>query len=219
MIVALLLAAAATPQTAVDAKRAFAAAAQAEGQWTAFRRFAHPRATLFEAKPVEARVALQDRRDPPRSIAWSPAASYVACDGSTAANTGPWRAPRGGQGFFSTIWVRSDAGRWQWLVDGGDALASPRARVAKPVVRRASCDARPPAGDMAVPGEAAVDMSPASARGVGASRDDTLRWAWHVAPDGARRFAVGLWDGSRFVTVIDDRIAAPGKVPARKDAR
>ena len=47
MIFSLLLAAATVPQTAIDAERAFAADAQKNGQWTAFRHWASDRATMF----------------------------------------------------------------------------------------------------------------------------------------------------------------------------
>ena len=199
-----LLLAAATPQTAIDAERAFAADAQALGQWTAFRKWASAEATMFLPQPVNAQAALKDWRDPPRSIAWWPTASYVSCDGKIAVNTGGWRQPDGSVGFFTTVWQRQADGRWRWLVDGGDGLKTPRGTIAVPPVTRAGCGSAPGVVTTPVPYD-----YPRAKQGAGASADRTLVWEWAVHTDGSRDFAVYLWNGQRFEGALSDHIAAP----------
>lgn len=118
---ALLLAAAPPAQTAADAERAFAAMAQRDGQWTAFRAYAADDAIMFTPEQVNAQAFLKDRKDPPASVAWQPRLVISSCDGRLAVSTGPWR---GGAktGTFTTIWHRRDAGEgdgWRWLLDHG----------------------------------------------------------------------------------------------------
>ena len=196
-----LLLAAAEPQTAAQAERAFASAAQAEGQWSAFRRFAAEDAVMFAPQPVKTQEFLKDRKDPPAALMWWAADSYVSCDGALAVNSGPWIRPKGDAfGYFSTVWQRQADGGWKWTMDGGDGLAKPRPAGDAPRIRRGSCKGSP-ATVAAVryrDGETAE----------GQSEDRTLAWRWHVAPDGARSFDVWLWDGRRMKPVMADRIAA-----------
>lgn len=124
MIAAVLaLLATGTPQTAVEAERAFAATAQAEGQWAAFRAFAGDKAILFTPEPVPAGPWLKDRAEPPVPVMWWPRLSFKSCDGTLAVNTGPWiRAAGGATGSFTTIWQRETVdGRpqWRWQMDHG----------------------------------------------------------------------------------------------------
>ena len=196
-----LLLAAAEPQTAAQAERAFASAAQAEGQWSAFRRFAAEDSVMFAPQPVKTQEFLKDRKDPPAALMWWAADSYVSCDGALAVNSGPWIRPKGDAfGYFSTVWQRQADGGWKWTMDGGDGLAKPRPAGDAPRIRRGSCKGSP-ATVAAVryrDGETAE----------GQSEDRTLAWRWHVAPDGARSFDVWLWDGRRMKPVMADRIAA-----------
>jgi len=119
----LALLAAGTPQTAVEAERAFAVAAQADGQWSAFRTFASDKAFLFTPEPVPAGPWLKDRPEPPIPVMWWPRLSFRSCDGTLAVNTGPWmRAAHGGTGTFTTIWYRdmvNGTPRWRWHMDHG----------------------------------------------------------------------------------------------------
>lgn len=69
-----LLLAAAMPQTAADAERAFAGAARAEGQWTAFRRYAIEDSVMFARQPVKTQAFL---KDPPAGLMWWAADSYM----------------------------------------------------------------------------------------------------------------------------------------------
>ncbi|WP_404336287.1 DUF4440 domain-containing protein [Sphingomonas sp. MMS12-HWE2-04] len=200
MLVALLLQTAA-PQTAVAAERAFEAAAQAQGQWSAFRAFAADDAVMFVPQPVKAQDWLKDRKDPATSVTWAPAASFVACDGATAINTGAWSLPQE-SGYFTTIWRKQPGGGWKWTLDQGDGLATPRARPAEARVVKASCKSinEPTVDQIAVLG---------SKSGSGQSGDGTLRWYWEVSPEGAREFVAWMWDGTSFVSIVSDKVAAP----------
>lgn len=202
----LLLAAATAPQTPVEAERAFAADAKSIGQWTAFRKWSTDDATMFVPQPVKAHDFLKDRKDPPAAIDWWPIASYVSCDGKTAANTGGWRRPDGSVGYFTTIWQQQKDGRWKWVVDGGDTLSVARERPAEPKVLRASCARTGPI-------VSSILFTPGAKLGDGASADGTLSWHWQVTPDGARMFMVWLDDGSseKVPMVIGDDIPAPKK--------
>lgn len=184
----------------VEAERAFAKAAQARGQWTAFREFMADDAILFTPQEAKAKEAMPDK-NPGIPVQWWPASSHVSCDGSAAVNTGPWVLPKS-SGYFTTVWVRQSDGGWKWAIDGGDTLERPRALPEKPAIRKASC-ARPRAGSA----DAAAMTAPARP-GHGKSADGTLLWDWEVKPDGARTFTAWLWNGRRLERVIHDQIGA-----------
>jgi hypothetical protein len=200
----LMLAAADAPaKTPVEAERAFAADAKTIGQWTAFRKWSTDDATMFVPQPTNAHDFLKDRKDPPEAIDWWPTDSYISCDGKLAVNTGGWRRPDGKVGFFTTVWQLQSDGTWKWIIDGGDDLKTARPRPAVPAVHRAACNGKPSAArHPALVGPADL---------LGHADDATLSWGWHVQPDGARKFALGMWDGTRIKTVVDDNIAAPAK--------
>jgi len=200
MLLALVLQAAA-PQTAVDAERAFNAAAQAKGQWTAFREFAAPDAIIFTPQPEKAETALPTK-NPPVSVQWSPGASYVSCDGKAAVNTGPWVRP-GSKGYFTTVWLKQPDGAWKWALDHGDALPEARPQPTEPEVRRASCDGVAETIPATFPND--------SIHSQGSSPDRTLSWSWVVWPNGKRMFVTELWDGQGYELVIEDIVAAPAK--------
>ena len=196
-MLALLLLQAVVPQTAVEAERAFNAAAQARGQWTAFREFMTDDAIMFTPQPVNAKESLPDK-NPPVAVQWWPAESYVSCDGSAAANTGPWVRPKA-SGYFTTVWLKQTDGGWKWALDHGDALAKPRALPERTRIRRASC--KPPS----IPVDVRVDPEVHGGR----ASDSSLRWEWKVGRDGSRWFQALLWDGRYWRSVVDDRVAAP----------
>lgn len=200
MIALALLLLAADPETAVEAERAFAQAAQTDGQWTAFRRYSTPDAVIFTPQPKKAHEVLP-QKDPPTAIEWWPAESYVACDGSVAVNTGPWKLPQS-QGFFTTIWVRQADGRHKWVYDGGSELATPRPLPAAPKVQRAACPGAPVFRLQVPPDRSWVSDG-------GSSNDGTLAWTWQVAADGSRSLDVYLWNGQNFEPVLQDRVGAP----------
>lgn len=210
MITALLLAAAAP--TAIDAERAFAARAQKVGQWTAFREYAEPTAVLFTPQAVWAQDYLEGRKDPPQSVTWWPARSFVSCDRNLSVNTGPWRNAAGQNGYFTTVWARQKDGGWKWSMDGGDTLKTPLARPARPLVRRATCTGldrlRAVYAAITPSTERIAGKAPADA-GQGRSADGTLSWSWTVAKDGARHFQTKQWNGRGYRIVLDQRVAAP----------
>ena len=208
MIIALMLAAAAPP-SAIEAERAFAADAQKNGQWSAFRRYAAPEALMFVAQPTNAQAWLRGRKDPPFSVFWWPGRSYVSCDGTVAINTGPWVREFGKSvGYFTTVWARQPGGGWKWIYDGGDELKFARDEGGdiKPVI--AACGKMPPAP--AVPQAPPTFRKPVKT-GSGTSPDRTLVWSWAVDSVGARRFVAQLWDGKAWQPVIDDKVEAPAR--------
>jgi hypothetical protein len=205
-----LLLAAALP-TAVDAENAFARDAQRLGQWTAFRKYADPDAVMFNPQAVWAFEFLNGRKDPPASVKWRPAASYVSCDGRIAVNTGPWVRDGGKlNGYFTTVWQREKR-RWHWVYDAGDTLQVARARPRKPFVRRASCKGKPTGAPLLVlaspPAKKRRGSGPPDDYGIGRSADATLAWDWKVEKKGARRFRTFLWNGSRYEQVVHDQTA------------
>jgi hypothetical protein len=208
-MLSLLLAAAALP-TAVDAEYAFARDAQRHGQWTAFRKYADPDAVMFNPQAVWAHEFLAGRKDPPVSVKWWPAQSYVACDRRTAVNTGPWSRDGGKLvGYFTTVWQREKR-RWLWVYDAGDALKVARPIPKRPFVRRASCAGKPTQPPLLTltPKSKRRGKTPPDDYGVGRSADGTLAWDWKVDAKGARSFRTFLWNGSRFEQVVYDQVAA-----------
>ena len=221
MIAAMLLAAqvvAATPapqtaidagpaRSAIDAERAFAADAQARGQWTAFKAWSTPDALMFTPQPVKAHDFLKNSKDPPIAVFWWPGASYVSCDGSVAINTGPWVREWGKSvGYFTTVWVRQPDGGWKWIYDGGDTLRVPRAQGGDIRPRVAAC-ATPRPLPPAVEAATAAGRNAKSAEG--RSKDGTLRWQWTVKPDGTRDMIVRMWAAIGWQVVVNDHVAAP----------
>jgi hypothetical protein len=193
--VALLLLAAASVSPA-DAERAFAARAQTEGQWTAFRAFATDDAVMFVPEQVNAQQWLKDRADPPVSVMWWPADVYASCDGTAAVNTGPWLRQGGrSAGYFTTVWVRQPDGGWKWIFDHGDDLAVARRAGADAAVHRPVC--------RGLPGGAARTASS------GTSADGSLSWSWEVRPDKSRTLKVSQWDGRAYREVLVNEVAAP----------
>jgi hypothetical protein len=200
----LALLAVGTPQTAVEAERAFARQAATGDQWAAFRDWSTPDAIMFNPQPVNAHELVAKLRRPRVPIQWFPAESYVACDRTQAINTGPSVVLGGGGGHFVTIWVRQPDGGWKWVLDQGGSNESPRAAGDQPQTVSASCRGRP----TEVP---AVRYAEGQS-GEGGSADRTLQWRWHVAPDGARTLDAWLWSGRAMRPVMQERIPAP---PAR----
>ena len=197
MIAALVLAAAVPPVE--KAERAFAAAAQTKGQWTAFRDFAAPDAQMMIDGPQPAAPFLKDRKNPAQAVMWWPGRTVTSCDGSLAFSTGPWRR-NGGQstGRYFTIW-RHDAGGWHWLFDGGADATPEEARNGIPTSDLVStknggiCHRPPPPPDASTPLTG------------GASNDGSLRWRVDKADKGYRLrvlFSVGMgWTKEEDVIV------------------
>jgi hypothetical protein len=225
ILLAALLAAAAAPATAVDAERKFAAMAQTQGQWTAFRAFAAADGITFAPKPVNAQALFKTLKDPPPGLMWWPGRSWVACDGSLAVNTGPWLRRGKATGTFTTVWQRQADGDWKWLLDHG--RETPRAVAAsdQPQVVRASCrnlaaaaSATPdPArlspgilyqADNAMPTgrPPAVTVTETGRIGGGASPDGSFVWRLDAVAgeEGAHRLRLWLWDGRAHRLALEE---------------
>jgi hypothetical protein len=190
-----LLLIAASPQTAVEAERDFAARAQTEGMWTAFRATAAPGAIMFVPQQVGAHDFLKDRKDPLLGYMWWPAEAFVSCDGNTAVTTGP-SVLGGSRGYFTTAWQKQPDGEWKWLLDHGDTLTKPRNAPEQPKLLTASCTKTPGQRPIVVP----------VGGGAGFSDDGTLVWIWHVNTNGGRTLTVYLWDGNEYDRVIEDKV-------------
>jgi hypothetical protein len=191
---------AANPSAFIAAEISLARLAQEKGQWTAFRETAHPDAVMFVPQRVKARDWLKSQKDPAEAVKWQPHAVYVSCDGNAGATTGAWQKGPA-NGFFTTVWVRDEKGRINWILDHGDTLATPREAPDFIASQQATCGSRP-----AVPieaGAAGEDMV------VGLSADQTLSWTSTVRADKSRRVTVRLWDGKGMEPVVDDQVAAP----------
>lgn len=209
MITALLLAAAVP--TAVDAEYAFARDAQRLGQWTAFRKYADQDAVMFDPQAVWARDFLKGKKDPPKSVRWSPAHSFVSCDGRTAVNTGRAFRPNGKPyGYFTTVWQRTRR-QWRWVYDSGGPLKDAPAATRSPQVHRAACRGKAPGAPIIPP----PPLTPKQARttpednGRGQSADKTLGWDWKVEKNGGRRFRVFMWNGMRYAQALYNDVPAP----------
>lgn len=206
MLLALLLAAQAAASApaallpAVAAERAFAARAQADGQWTAFRATAAPDAIMLAPGPVNAHEALRGfSSDPAVAVMWWPARVWTSCDDTLAVTTGPWVRNGGTKvGTFTNVWRREADGQWRWVYGNGREI--PRAIEAPdaPLVVRAICPDDRKADQVSeeqgtwlqrdgrMPGEWGLPLEPiprAPAVASGRSADGTLRWEVHHRPE------------------------------------
>ena len=209
MIAALLLAA--SVPTAIDAEYAFAADAQRVGQWSAFRKWADNDAVMFNPQAVWARDFLKDRKDPPKSVRWIPAQSFVSCDRRTAVNTGPWFSADGKpRGYFTTVWQRNK-GEWRWAYDGGGPLKDVPPLNRYPVIHRGACGVRAPGAPIIPPPPLTAKQALTTPvdNGRGESADRTLGWDWKVDKKGGRIFRLYLWDGRRYAQVLYNDVPPP----------
>ena len=208
----------ANPSAIVAAEIAFNRLAQEKGQWTAFRETAAKDAVMFVPDMVNAQKWLKGRKDPPASVKWQPAKIFVSCDGEVGASTGAWQRPDGSVGYFTTIWQRDKKGRWNWLLDHGDTLATPRAEQEMIEAKVATCPPRRrggggppmgrPEGGRPKPDtpDIVVQAMPA---GTGQSPDGTLQWVSEVRADKSRRVKVTMLVKDERQVVIDDQVGAP----------
>ncbi|MEQ9661705.1 MAG: hypothetical protein RLN87_04055 [Parasphingopyxis sp.] len=206
-LAALLLAGSAEHDAAAEviaAERAFAEAAQTDGQWTAFRRFARGDAVMFAPNVGFASEILDGLSDPPISVRWWPARTFISCDGTMAVNTGPWVRPGNRVGYFVTVWARQADGSWRWTLDDGADLDMPVAAGEQPTVRRAACDGEFRRFRTGAPAGAYIPTH-------GSSVDQTLRWRWERERGGGSVLTVTMFNGDEFETVIEHRTPAPAR--------
>lgn len=167
------LLAAAMGQPVAEAERAFAAQAQREGQWTAFRATSTADAIMLTPGPVKVHTLLAGAKDPPKAVAWGPMRTVTSCDGTLAFSTGPYRQPDGRGGRYLTVWQRQADGGWKWVYDGG--TTEPVAPALPPPSLRE---------DRATCGGAAPAPPAASKVAGGASADGSLVWRLYPGPIG-----------------------------------
>ncbi|SES04951.1 YybH family protein [Sphingobium sp. YR768] len=183
------------PSSVIAAEIAFNRLAQQKGQWTAFRETAADDAVMFVPQKVLAQDWLRKQADPPASVTWSPSIVYVSCDGNLAASTGNWKRPDGSVGYFTTLWRRDKKGRWHWILDHGDTLATAREAPEFLTGKVATCKGGPrPEGP--------------PVKGAPPPPDESLVWSADVAADNSRRVTVKIWTGTTYETVIDDEVKA-----------
>lgn len=194
----------ANPSKVVAAELAFARAAQQDGQWTAFARFATGDAVMFVPEPVNAQSWLRGRANPAQAVKWQPHEVWSSCDGSLAVTRGAWQRPDGSQGYFTTVWERQGDGDYKWVLDQGDVLAQPLAAPEFVQTTVADCGGE---DAIAVAEGAWIDGLPANSSG--SSRDHTLAYEWKVEPDLSRRLAVSLMIGGSARTVLESKVDAP----------
>lgn len=190
------------PSSVIAAEIAFNRLAQEKGQWTAFAQTAADDAVMFVPQRVVAKEWLKKQANPAASVTWSPSIVYVSCDGNLAASTGNWTRPDGSVGYFTTIWRRDKKGRWQWIMDHGDTLATARATPEFLSGKVATCK-RGPQGDAPPP-----PPPPSGKKGDAPPPppDESLLWRADAAPNGSRQVTVQMWTGAAYETVIDDRV-------------
>ncbi|MET0372416.1 MAG: hypothetical protein ABW039_13700 [Sphingobium sp.] len=200
------------PSSVIAAEIAFNRLAREKGQWTAFRETAAKDAVMFVPERTLAQAWLKGRKDPPRSVAWSPSIVFVSCDGALAASTGNWTRADDTVGYFTTIWRRDEKGVWKWVLDHGDTLAAPRPAPEFLTGKVATCKGR--RGDRPVtdgpPPDGRRGKPPTAPAGgpMPVPSDDSLTWTADISPDGGRRVTVKMWTGESYQTVIDDRVGS-----------
>lgn len=194
----------ANPSAVIAAELAFAQLAQDKGQWTAFAETASPEALMFVPQPVAAQTWLKGRANPVQSVRWQPHQVWSSCDGSVAVTRGSWQRADGSSGYFTTVWQRQKDGGYKWVLDQGDALATPPAAPEMIAAAVADCGSKQV---IAVVKGAWIDVLPAS--GGGGSDDGSLAFEWSVAPDLSRRFSVAMVKDGATVEVLSVSVAAP----------
>ncbi len=193
-----LLAASDAPGTAlVAADKAAAAAAQAQGEWTAARGYAASGAEMFAPRRVLIADYARGRMDPPIAQRWAAEQAWLSCDGTAGVTAGRWWQPGSRRkGWYAAVWVKLRDGRFKLLLRR--TAAQPIKFLTRPGLTgaRATCTGQPGL-PLSAP-EVGADLK------LGAARDQTLIWSSSVNPEGAVRLVVSLWDGVRHVPVLAD---------------
>ncbi|PLK22882.1 hypothetical protein C0V72_12480 [Porphyrobacter sp. TH134] len=212
---------AAQPSTIVAAELAFSRAARERGQWTAFRQFAAPGALLHgKDGPFAIEPWLATQTDPAEAVQWEPRVIAMSCDGAVAVSKGRYRDPQGKVGSFVTVWERQSDNTYRYIFDvGGDDVPQPPPRKAVEegdiVVTEidavqgmvATC---PRGGPGTTPPPPAMPIGEDGKADARLSRDGTLRWRWEHRADGTRYIAADYFDQGRWVTAIEQSLAATG---------
>lgn len=187
----------ANPGAVVAAELAFARAAQDQGQWTAFRKFAAKDAVLFLGSgPVEAKKWLAKKNNPPRAVSWEPLAIWSSCDGSVAVSHIAFAYPDGGpSGEGYTVWQRRKQGDYRYLFDFG--WATGKQPVAPEMIDAKVAECKAPRA------------APAEASDIHRSDDGSLAWTYAFA-NGTRSFKVWTSGKDKPDLVINAQVPPQG---------
>jgi ketosteroid isomerase-like protein len=135
LCVSLLLSSVAFAQKGIDAmvqaERAFAAYALANGTKDAFIKFADSTGFVFEkGQAINARTFWRAKEKSPGILNWRPRFAEIAASGDFGYTTGPWTfQPQtisdsiAATGHFFTVWHLAANGEWQFLLDMGTSKA------------------------------------------------------------------------------------------------
>jgi hypothetical protein len=191
----------ANPSGVIAAELAFNRLAQEKGQWTAFRETMVKDAVMFKPRRVLAADFLKGKVDPAKAVTWQPYQVWTSCDGSAGVTHGAWQMGKDQHGYFTTVWTRQADGRFKWVLDHGVPLDTPLDAPEMISAKTADCKGAPsvPISAPAI----GADMR------IGVSRDQTLNWISTVNADASRTIQIRSWDGSRFIDVLTDVVAAP----------
>ena len=191
----------ANPSAVIAAELGFNRLAQEKGQWTAFRETMARDAEMFEPARVRAVEFLKGKADPAKSVTWQPYQVWASCDGSAGVTHGAWQAGSKLNGYFTTVWLRQADGSFKWILDHGVPTEKPSAVPESIIAKTAQCKGTPSVPIAAPP--VGADMK------LGVSRDQTLQWISTVNADRSRTIMIRSWDGTAFVDVLADIVAAP----------
>lgn len=140
LLAGILLAGNAGVQELVEAERAFARAAAADGMRAAFLSVMSEDAILFRPRPVNGKKWFLDRPAPPGLLSWNPTHAELSLAGDLGYTTGPWRYQSGEQdrppvfGHYVSIWSREKEREWRLVLDIGIGHAEPPESAREPAI-------------------------------------------------------------------------------------
>lgn len=183
----------ASPAAIVATDVALSQLAQRKGQAVAMRETAAEGAVLFTPQPVIARDWLKSAREPVSAASRQTHQVWLSCDGSLAVSYGARTQPDGSAGYYTTVWQSQPKGGYKWVMDQGDAVATPLIAPEMIGSSVSTCNrgARPSASGVVT---SAPTQFPAGTHG-GWSEDRTLRWDVTVENDCSRTVTVSLVRG------------------------
>jgi ketosteroid isomerase-like protein len=131
----------------VEAERAFARAAAAQGIRDSFLAFIADDGTLFRPLAVNGKKWLEEHPTPPAQagalLSWRPIFADISRAGDLGYTTGPWEYRRKATdekavafGNYNTVWKKQPDGSWKFLIDIG---------ITNPPPESAAPDWQPPA--------------------------------------------------------------------------
>lgn len=188
----------AQPSEVIATELAFARAAQDDGQWTAFAKYAADGALIFGNNGAfEAKPWLKAQKNPPESVRWDPHAVWSSCDGSLAVTRLGFAYPGDDPvGIGYTVWQRQKKGDYRYLFDFG--WPTPVAEPEPDIIQAKVADC---ARDMAI-ADAAKDVR--------RSQDGTLQWSFAFTSDGTRKFTVWMLRDGEMSKVASAEILRQG---------